>query len=189
MIIPNIFSKSQVRWGDVPSHWFLSSESSTVQPPCTANTIQWVDNSHCTDTLIEDCCTMQQQLHRISALIHWGYLSHKLRRLARARFEGVCLWLRGNWSLPTVHKGNTPPRGVALLAGGFGCASFAQGLRTQTHPPGGIQSPPGRWVSLRKILHWIFNGNHPFWSIYCLLPPIIPIMINVVKNIHFHTRL
>ena len=63
----------------------------------------------------------------------------------------------------------------------------AQGLRTQTHPPGGIQCPPGRWVSLRKILHWIFTGNHPFWSIYCLLPPIIPIMINMVKNISIFT--
>ena len=47
----------------------------------------------------------------------------------------VNLILQGNWSLPTVHKGKTPIRGVALLTGGFDCASFAQGLRTQTHPP------------------------------------------------------
>ena len=35
------------------------------------------------------------------------------------REEEVCIWLRGNWYLPTVHKGNTPDRGVALLAGGW----------------------------------------------------------------------
>ena len=32
---PQRLFKRQVRWGDVPSHWFLSSESSTVQPLCT----------------------------------------------------------------------------------------------------------------------------------------------------------
>ena len=35
------------------------------------------------------------------------------------REEEVYLWLRGYWYLPTVHKGNTPSRGVALLAGGW----------------------------------------------------------------------
>ena len=39
--------------------------------------------------------------------------------LCGGREEGVCFWLRGNWNVPTVHKGNTPGRGVALLVGGW----------------------------------------------------------------------
>ena len=39
-------------------------------------------------------------------------------------------------------------RGVALLTGGFDCASVAFGLRTQTHLPVGIVSPTGGWVQV-----------------------------------------
>ena len=55
---------------------------------------------------------------QISGGAHWCCLSHKLDVGVAAALE-VCLYLRGNWVLPTEHKGNTPTRDVSLLAGGW----------------------------------------------------------------------
>ena len=59
------------------------------------------------------------------------------------REEGVCLWLRGNRSLPTVHKGNTPCKGCC---------------------------PPRRWVwvgSLPPLTHRR-GGQHPLQGVWPL---------------------
>ena len=43
---------------------------------------------------------------------HWGCLSHKIVGRVGSLLR-VCLWLRGNWVLPTENKDNLPSRGDA----------------------------------------------------------------------------
>ena len=48
----------------------------------------------------------------------WGCLSHQLVGSVGSLML-ICLWLRGNWVLPTGHKGHLPSWEVSLLAGGW----------------------------------------------------------------------
>ena len=60
---------------------------------------------------------------------HCGYRSIKHRRRRRRR-EEVSLILRGNWSLPTVHKGHTPYMGCFPFQRWVGC-----GVAVEADPP------------------------------------------------------
>ena len=68
--------------------------------------------------------------------------------------EGCCP--PGGWVRPRKHcarlaHSNPPARRDPVPSWPVGFV--AQGLRTQTHPPGGIQSPPGRGIEVTSVIN------------------------------------
>ena len=78
----------------------------------------------------------------------------------------VCLWLRGNWVLPTEHKGNLPSRGVALLAGG--------------RPSQGFRRPP---TSSTREVALVLGGQNPIALEYQIYLPAVDTLVTGMGSV------